>query len=337
MEGSLQSFSGVCTLWNENHKYMSIAESHCRSCLCKDDTPETDNDAVWQGSLSFKTTPIPSVSISYNNGTFLRAEKLNTMVQVSVFSVGNYCERIQYCSETVPCIGSSAGKYCDFKWGGDVGFCRNCPVDDNNIPNPLGCFFNVEDQGMVMDQLAVESCAATCASSLEFPNCKLCPEHVNGFGFGVDPGKEKCNFCPADDVQYPHRGFPLFGEGIKCWQVQKFFKSVEVSVNAPNCRLTQMMNYICGCDGPGYGGASTETKRVVLAWLPRAMAILSILVSAVARSLFATVVLSCKATLRTAGSYHYLIAISIYYRGRLLFFMIPWDQQKSEESCSISF
>jgi hypothetical protein len=41
-----------------------------------------------------------------------------------------------------------------------------------------------------MGQQAVESCSATCASSLEFSNCKLCPKNVNGFGFGVDSGDD---------------------------------------------------------------------------------------------------------------------------------------------------
>lgn len=152
-------------------------------------------------------------------------------------------------------------------------------MEEEGNPNPLGCFFNEEDQGRVMGQLAIESCAATCGINLQFPNCKLCPENVNGFEFGVDTGEEQCNLCPNDDVQYPRQDFPLFGEGIKCWQVQKFFKSAEVPADAPNCRLAQMMNYVCGCAGPGYGGASTETKKVVFAWLPRIMAILSVLVS----------------------------------------------------------
>jgi hypothetical protein len=34
------------------------------------------------------------------------------------------------------------------------------------------------------------------------------------------------------------------------------------------------MNCICGCEGQGYAGADTSTKKVVLAWLPRTAAIL---------------------------------------------------------------
>lgn len=244
-----------------------------------DFTPKTSNDVPWQGSLSFKDTTIPSVSISYNDGKRLKETHLSSTANVSVYSVGDYCVKEQFCSETIPCIGTSEGMYCDFKWGGDEGFCRDCPVDEDGNDDPLACFFSFEDTGRVQGQLAVESCAATCASNLEFNDCKLCPQDINGFEFGVDPGEEQCNFCPENDVLYPQQPFPLFGQGVECWQVQKFFKSVEVHADAPNCRLAQMMNYICGCQGPGYGGASTETKKIVLAWLPRVMAILSILVS----------------------------------------------------------
>jgi hypothetical protein len=41
----------------------------------------------------------------------------------------------------------------------------------------------------------------------------------------------------------------------------------------------QSMNYICGCDGTGYAGADTHTKQVVLVWLPRVAAVLSLAVS----------------------------------------------------------
>lgn len=244
--------------------------------------PKTPNDQPWQGSLSFQDTGIPSVSISYNDGKRLKEEMLSSLAQVAVTSVGQYCQEIQFCSNSLPCVGTSAGRYCDFKWSDDAGFCRTCPVDDDGNPNPLACFFNIdEDFGKVMPQDAVESCAEVCASELVFNDCKLCPENVDGFGFGVDRDSEQCAFCPEGDVKYPQQEFPLFGEGVECWQVQKFFEAVEVDANAPNCRLAQMMNYVCGCTGPGYGGASSETKKVVLAWLPRVMALLSLMVSSI--------------------------------------------------------
>lgn len=148
-------------------------------------------------------------------------------------------------------------------------------MDDDGNPSPLSCFFSIEDWGEVTGQKAVESCAETCASSLTFPSCKFCPTDVTGFDFGVESNAERCDFCPENDILYPEREFPLFGEGIKCWQVQKFFQTVEVSSDSENCRLAKMMNHVCGCAGSGYAGASNETKQIVLAWLPRMMAILS--------------------------------------------------------------
>ena len=108
-----------------------------------------------------------------------------------------------------------------------------------------------DDLARTMNQKGVESCSETCASDLTFPACKFCPQDVSGFDFGVDVNAGQCRFCPENDVQYPERDFPLFGEGIKCWQVQKFFETVEVNSDAINCRLSQMMNYVCGCQGPG--------------------------------------------------------------------------------------
>ncbi|KAL3787791.1 hypothetical protein ACHAWO_007758 [Cyclotella atomus] len=62
--------------------------------------------------------------------------------------------------------------------------------------------------------------------------------------------------------------------------MDSFFKRSPVPKNSSNCELAQSMHYIiCGCEGQGYAGADTGTKKVVLAWLPRTAAILSILVS----------------------------------------------------------
>ena len=98
------------------------------------------------------------------------------------------------------------------------------------------CFFNTDgDRGKAMGQSGAESCSETCASSLTFPSCKFCPEDVSGFDFGLESDTdEKCRFCPENDVLYPDKEFPLFGEGVECWMVQKFFASVDVNANARN-------------------------------------------------------------------------------------------------------
>lgn len=78
---------------------------------------------------------------------------------------------------------------------------------------------------------------------------------------------------------YPHRKFPMFGNEIECWQMQAFFERIKYSDDSLNCRLAQSFNHICGCEGSGYAGANTDAKKAALVWLPRIMAILSILVS----------------------------------------------------------
>jgi hypothetical protein len=61
--------------------------------------------------------------------------------------------------------------------------------------------------------------------------------------------------------------------------MQAFFNRLEVHKDSGNCRLAQTLNYICGCEGPGYVGANTQAKKNALVWLPRISAILSFLVS----------------------------------------------------------
>eukprot|EP00565_Helicotheca_tamesis_P009073 CAMPEP_0185728338 /NCGR_PEP_ID=MMETSP1171-20130828/3716_1 /TAXON_ID=374046 /ORGANISM="Helicotheca tamensis, Strain CCMP826" /LENGTH=823 /DNA_ID=CAMNT_0028397037 /DNA_START=55 /DNA_END=2526 /DNA_ORIENTATION=+ len=246
-----------------------------------DYSPIKPNNEPWKASLSFQPSTIPSVSVSFDDGTQLKQNKIGEIIKVNTTDVGDGCYKGQFCSDDIPCVGTSGGKYCDYKWADDDGWCQTCPENEDGDPYPLSCFFPMDDDwGKITGQKAVESCALTCGGALSFPDCKFCPKDISGFDFGIDSDEGKCDFCPANDVQYPNREFPLFGDGVKCWQVQKFFKNTDVNADAKNCRLVQMMNYICGCAGPGYGGASTETKKRVLVWLPRMMAILSFFGSA---------------------------------------------------------
>jgi hypothetical protein len=106
----------VCGKWRHRHNYfwtyVTVRKrhfeflrplAHATHCTCiLDDTPETDNNDGRQGSLSFKDTSIPSVSISFNNGTYFTKNKLNGLAQVRVYGVGTYCEQWQYCYEIIP-------------------------------------------------------------------------------------------------------------------------------------------------------------------------------------------------------------------------------------------
>ena len=244
------------------------------------DYPDHDEkDNPFNGHLSFRDTDIPSITISYNDGIYLRANSIGSQTNVSVDNIGDYCWKDQSCSVDIPCIGQYEGDYCGYDWGDEGGWCWPCPTDDNGDPDPYSCFFDRTGWGKGMRQVEVESCAAKCAASLEFGTCKFCPQDVNAFDFGVEDDADRCYFCPENDVKYPNREVPFFGGGIMCWQMQSFFNRIEIHVDSQNCQLAQMMNYICGCEGPGYGGASNSTRKKVLVWLPRVMAFLSLLVS----------------------------------------------------------
>ena len=82
-------------------------------------------------------------------------------------------------------------------------------------------------------------------------------------------------------MKYPDRTVPFFSVGetkVQCWQVQSFFSVIDVDKNTGNCLLSQLQNYICGCEGKGYAGANTKTKQRALVWMPRVSALLSIMV-----------------------------------------------------------
>ena len=82
-------------------------------------------------------------------------------------------------------------------------------------------------------------------------------------------------------MKYPDRIVPFFSVGetkIQCRQVQSFFDKIDVDKGTGNCLLSQLQNYICGCEGAGYAGANTVTKQRALVWMPRVSALLSIMV-----------------------------------------------------------
>jgi hypothetical protein len=155
-------------------------------------------------------------------------------------------------------------------------------MSENGEPDPAGCFFDRENIGNVYSSSSLElikSCAQACNATLASDQCKFCPTEVSAFDFGVDDKADQCYFCPNNDIQHPQKIVPLFGENVTCWMIQTYFNRMDVHKDSQNCRLAQSMNYMCGCDGTGYAGANTQTKQVVLVWLPRISAILSIAVS----------------------------------------------------------
>jgi hypothetical protein len=161
----------------------------------------------------------------------------------------------------------------------DEGLCWRCPVDENGDPDPYGCFFDKSGMQNEKVQEEVESCVENCAGEVKFTSCKFCPQDFNAFDFSINSPEDKCYFCPENDVQFPNRKVPLFGGNITCWQMQNFFNRIDIDRHSKNCKLAQMVNYVCGCQGTGYGGASSLTRRRALVWLPRVMAFFSLMVN----------------------------------------------------------
>eukprot|EP00751_Fragilariopsis_kerguelensis_P044044 CAMPEP_0170991074 /NCGR_PEP_ID=MMETSP0736-20130129/8886_1 /TAXON_ID=186038 /ORGANISM="Fragilariopsis kerguelensis, Strain L26-C5" /LENGTH=796 /DNA_ID=CAMNT_0011416181 /DNA_START=106 /DNA_END=2497 /DNA_ORIENTATION=- len=232
------------------------------------DTDYVSDDIPGDGFFSAPIN-IPAIQIAYNTGVALKENKLGSVANVTTYNHGTSCWVDQYCSSTVLCMDDDM--YCKFTAPDqDEGiWCNPCPED------PVDCFFPEKGIPRVQNEII------EVAASVEFgASCKMCGEKITGFDFGVENPSDRCNFCPEEDVMYPDRNIPLFSTDdreIKCWQVQAFFSRIDVPKDSKNYQLAQQQNYICGCKGPGYGGANTQKKRNALVWMPRIAAILSIL------------------------------------------------------------
>ncbi|KAL7488284.1 hypothetical protein ACHAW6_013868 [Cyclotella cf. meneghiniana] len=235
---------------------------------------------------------IPYVYIPIEEGRKLLKNKIGATAKIKVEIFGAGCWPgwdSNMCSLSWPCDG---GNFCEYNSVPiehenhleesvlySEGYCRPCPE------NPVACYFDFRNDGLTdaIDNLStktvqkVQSCAASCGANLINAGCKFCTSQVTGFEFGVGDEEDQCILCPQYDMQYPDRIIPLFGDNVTCWQVESFFKRLPVPKDSTNCQIAQSMNFICGCDGTGYAGANTQMKRAVLAWLPRAAAILSIM------------------------------------------------------------
>ena len=239
------------------------------------------------GHHSYDEHRIPMLFVSYDDGMALLENKLGSTAIIYVNLMGLAWEPGNSwghtCSDIITCTNN--GEFCPFDRtvvGGVYveGWCWPCPLDENGDPDSIGCYFDNEGGGYIRNPKYVQSCANSCNAKLEFAqNCKFCPENVDAIDFGIDDIAQKCEFCPQNDVQFPDRKVPLFSDNITCWQMQAFYKNLEIPKDTQNCLLAQSMNFICGCEGHGYAGANTSTKQSALAWIPRVMAILSLAVS----------------------------------------------------------
>lgn len=81
------------------------------------------------------------------------------------------------------------------------------------------------------------------------------------------------SFCSIGDMEYPDREVRAF-YNTECSDMTTKLVPTFAS-NSRDCYIAEINQYVCGCPGTSYAGASTHTKQVVLAWLPRCMAIVS--------------------------------------------------------------
>jgi hypothetical protein len=266
-------------------------------------------DQAYDGPPSHSSAEllIPYVYITEEEGLVLLGSKIGMDAKVEVDIFGATCLSREYgygaCNTDFPCDDDS---FCGFTWGPigpdlySEGDCLPCPED------PTGCYFdakifhvmNANDHGVLIEPDTVqnvESCAKACdaGAALASKECKFCPTKLTEFSFGVDDEEDRCQFCPQHDVQFPDRRVPLFGDNVTCSQMESFFERLPVPKDSSNCQLAQSTNYICGCEGRGYAGADTMPKKVVLAWLPRTAAVLSMLVSVCVCVFNICVIFSC--------------------------------------------
>lgn len=232
---------------------------------------------------------IPYVFVFHEEERRLLKMNIGKIVHVEVQVFGSACVPSwefygagDVCTGRLPCTAEN--EYCDYqktvKDGKYIeGWCSNCPTAENGDPDPAGCFFDSRAESRVKSPEQVESCATSCMASLWFNDCKFCPHDMTAFDFGVEKKQDQCNFCPNQEVLYPDRRVPLFGPNVTCLNMQAFFDQVQVHKDSQNCKLALKMNYLCGCEGPGYAGANSIAKKSALVWLPRLSAILSLMVS----------------------------------------------------------
>mmetsp|Transcript_35898 Transcript_35898/g.78650 ORF Transcript_35898/g.78650 Transcript_35898/m.78650 type:complete len:776 (+) Transcript_35898:89-2416(+) len=210
---------------------------------------------------------LPVLEMKKADGEYLaRSEKITSDAEISI-----HYTCFTMCSAENPCPD---GSFCTFSSGerGRWGVCESCDFEVEGFTSQNEqCLFST---GLTVEGL--QDCASRCgATTLTDERCKFCPAPLSAESFGR--GENSCSFCPYDDMQYEDRVMNLFGFDKTCAEVQTIFDDYEIDADSQNCRLLTMQNYKCGCTGPGYVGANTETKREVLVWLPRVSAILSLI------------------------------------------------------------
>lgn len=216
-------------------------------------------------------TTIPSIAIPMELGLLLMKNALGSSANLNLESLGEQCRT--ECSDMLPC---NEGSFCNFDFG-ESGFCENCYIDRNNFNK---CFF----EGIPLK--GAQDCGSKCTINDNQQKCKFCSQEISITSIGEalsSQGEDSCVFCPEDDMDYniqTKKFTVLASENVTCFLTEEFFTKYAIPKDDKTCQLAQMMNYQCGCTGSGYMGANTMTKKSLLVWLPRIMAILSFIGSA---------------------------------------------------------
>lgn len=209
-------------------------------------------------------TNIPSVGISLSDGERLLRDGLGKMARVTLSHVGESCR--SHCSIHHPC--TAPGQFCNYDKG-EFGYCQDC------FEESKWCFF----AGLPL--AGAQHCSEVCGASLIFPECKFCGNGISGKSIetaDVEGGEPVCEFCPGGlKEEYADVKMELFGKSMDCFNMDEFFRNYAIAEDDPNCKLSRMFNFICGCEGTGYAGASSEAKRDALVWVPRVSGIVSFL------------------------------------------------------------
>jgi len=259
---------GVCLIERGDHTFLVKVQS------CED---RGGVAAVIFNNVLDEITPslygetiISSIFITKENGLLLLENATGSTASISLEQGEEVCTT--GCSDLLPCPGERA--FCNFDFE-THGTCEECIDYGSEAAND--CFF----QGIPLR--GAQECASICGSRLTFPECKFCPTDLSNaqLGSGLQEGEDVCEFCPGGlQKEYENQEVSMFGEGVDCFLVDEFYHNYQISKSEPNCKLAQTVNYLCGCEGIGYGGANTKSKQAALAWLPRATAILSFVCSA---------------------------------------------------------
>ena len=223
------------------------------------------------------------------DGLTLLENGLGLEATVNLKKTGDDCD--VGCSDSIPC---PLGQYCDYALESH-GYCKEClSVSDEDEQRGVVSYLavpiiNLSSYKYILMPLlsqcflsglplrGAQECANTCESTLVSKTCKICGSDVSGIS--LESANERvptCNFCPDGlKRQYWEREIPFIGSNATCYKLNQFFLNYQLPESDANCQLALNFNYICDCEGPGYAGADSDTKRMALVWVPRVSAILS--------------------------------------------------------------